>query len=401
MSKTLQIQPLLQKLIRAGIGKFRFLMATVGMGVAVLFILLAVQTFMNFDELLHGSKNKNETADFLVINKQITAATQGKKSLSAFSKAETDSLRMQPFVQKLGVLTSSNFSVNVSSYSDAIPFYTDAYFESVPDEFIDVQSESWKWQEGQKDLPVIIPTFFIDLYNTGMAMSQQNLPQLSLEALMVIPLKVTLRGKGEQVEMVGHIVGSSDRLNSILIPESFMQWANKLYGYSTETLNTRVVVKTNDPSDPALVKYLADRGWRTNTDKTRFSRVRVIVNWIVGIVGGIGLVMLLFGMLVFSLFIQLTIASSRTDIELLKTLGASPRQLQSFLMRQFMPVNGAVIVVVLLSLSAFQWILQRILSTQEMYISPFISLATLAATLLVMLLIWITNRSTVKKYLRS
>jgi hypothetical protein len=401
MAKTLHIQPLLQKLIRAGIGKFRFLMATVGMGVAVLFILLAVQTFMNFNELLHGSKNKNETADFLVINKQITAATQGKKSLSAFTKAETDSLQKQAFVEKLGVLTSSNFSVNVSSYSDAIPFYSDAYFESVPDEFIDVQSDSWKWQPGQKDLPVIIPTFFIDLYNTGMAMSQQNLPQLSLEALMMIPLKVTLRGNGGQIEMVGHIVGSSDRLNSILIPESFMQWANKSYGYSTDPLNTRVVIKTNDPSDPALVKYLEDRGWKTNSDKTRFSRVRVIVNWIVGIVGGIGLVMLLFGMLVFSLFIQLTIASSRTDIELLKTLGASPRQLQGFLMRQFMPVNGVVIVAVLLALSAFQWVLQKILSTQEMYISPFISIATLVATLLVMLLIWITNRSTVKKYLSS
>jgi len=374
-------------------------MATVGMGVAVLFILLAVQTFMNFYELLHGSNNKNETADFLVINKKVTA--QSNKALSAFTKAETDSLQQQPFVQKLGVLTSSNFAVNVSSYSDAIPFYSDAYFESVPDDFIDVQSDNWKWQAGQKDLPVIIPTFFIDLYNTGMAMSQQNLPQLSLEALMMIPLKVTLRGNGGEIEMVGHIVGSSDRLNSILIPETFMQWANKAYGYSTAPLNTRVVIKTNDPSDPTLVKYLEDRGWKTNTDKTRFSRIRVIVNWIVGIVGGIGLVMLLFGMLVFSLFIQLTIASSRTDIELLKNLGASPRQLQSFLMRQFMPVNGVVIVVVLLLLSALQWVLQKILSMQEMFISPFISIATIAATVLVMLLIWITNRSTVKKYLRS
>lgn len=401
MAKTLHIQPLLQKLIRAGIGKFRFLMATVGMGVAVLFILLAVQTFMNFNELLHGPKNKNETADFLVINKQITASTQGKKASIAFSLQEIDSLRKQPFVQKLGVLTSSNFSVNVSSYSDAIPFYSDAYFESVPDEFIDVQSESWKWQEGQKDLPVIIPTFFIDLYNTGMAMSQQNLPQLSLEALMVIPLKVTLRGNGESAEMVGHIVGSSDRLNSILIPESFMQWANKNYGYSSEPLTTRVVIKTDDPSNPVLAKYLADRGWKTNTDKTRFSRIRQIVNWIVGIVGGIGLVMLLFGMLVFSLFIQLTIASSRTDIELLKTLGASPRQLQSFLMRQFMPVNGVVIIAVLLVLSCVQFVLQKILTSQDMFISPFLSIATLSATILVILLIYMTNRSTVKRYLRS
>jgi len=137
------IQPLLKKLIRAGIGKVRFLMATIGMGVAMMFILLAVQTFMNFNELLHGKNNDNETADFLVINKQITGERQSNKALSAFTKAEADSLQAQPFVEKMGVLTASNFSVNVSSYSDAIPFYSDAYFESVPDEFIDVQTNSW------------------------------------------------------------------------------------------------------------------------------------------------------------------------------------------------------------------------------------------------------------------
>lgn len=395
------IQPLLKKLIRAGIGKVRFLMATIGMGVAMMFILLAVQTFMNFNELLHGKNNDNETADFLVINKQITGERQSNKALSAFTKAEADSLAAQPFVEKMGVLTASNFSVNVSSYSDAIPFYSDAYFESVPDEFIDVQTNSWQWQKGQRDLPVIIPTFFIDLYNTGMAMSQQNLPQLSIEALKVIPLKITISGKGSSAELVGHIVGTSDRLNSILIPQSCMDWANQLYGYSATPLTTRLVIKTNDPSNPDLVKYLADRGWRTNTDKTRFSKVRVIVNWIVGIVGGIGLVMLLFGMLVFSLFIQLTIASSRPDIELLKTIGTSPKALHSFLMQQFMPVNGVVMLTVLLLLSGIQYAMHHVLAAQQMNIAPFISLVTVAAMLLVMLLVWLTNRSTVRRYLRS
>ena len=398
---TPSIRPILRKLIRTGIGRFRFLMGTVGMGVAVLFILLAVQTFMNFNELLHGKQNANETADFLVINKEVTAATQGRKELSAFNEPELDSLRQQPFVEKLGTLTASNFNVNVSSYSDAIPFYTDAYFESVPDEFIDVTSEAWAWKPGQRDLPVIIPTFIIDLYNTGMAMSSQNFPQLSLEALKAIPLRVLLKGNGKEMEMVGHIVASSDRLNSILIPQSFMEAANRTLGYRTGAVTTRIVIKTKDPSDPQLVKYLADRGWRTNTDKTRFSKVRVIVNWIVGIVGGIGLVMLLFGMLVFSLFIQLTIASSKRDIELLKTLGASPRQLQAFLMQQFMPVNGVVMLAVVGGLSVIQWVLHRILLGQQMHIPPYVSVATLAAMILVLGLIWLTNRGTVRRYLKD
>ncbi len=395
------IQPLLRKLIRTGIGRFRFLMGTIGMGVAVFFILLAVQTFLNFNELLHGKRNENETADFLVINKEVTAARQTNKALSAFTTAEIDSLRQQPFAEKVGQLASSNFSVNVSSYSDAFPFYTDAYFESVPDEFIDVKSEAWKWAPGQRDLPVIIPSFFVDLYNTGMAMSQQNLPQLSMEALKLLPLRVAVKGQGREAEWVGHIVGASDRLNSILIPQSYMEWANQQFGYQQQKLATRIVLKTQDPSDPALVKYLADRSWRTNADKTRFSKVRTIVNWIVGIVGGIGVVMLLFGLLVFSLFIQLTIAASRPDIELLKTLGLSRQTLHRFLMQQFMPVHLVIMLAVLLALSGLQWALQSVLTGQGMHVAATINPYTVAASLLVLVLIWLTNRGTIRQYLRQ
>jgi hypothetical protein len=45
------------------------------------------------------------------------------------------------------------------------------------------------------------------------------------------------------------------------------------------------------------------------------------VNAVVAVTGGIGIVLLVFGLLVFSLFIQLTIASCKSDIELLQTLG--------------------------------------------------------------------------------
>jgi cell division protein FtsX len=72
-------------------------------------------------------------------------------------------------------------------------------------------------------------------------------------------------------------------------------------------------------------------------EKTRFSRIRKIVNGVVAVTGSIGLVLLLFGLLVFSLFIQLTIASCKTDIELLQTLGTSPKQLERFLLKQFLP----------------------------------------------------------------
>jgi hypothetical protein len=393
---------LLKKIIRSGVGRFRYIVAMLGMGTAVFFILLAVQTHANFNELLHGKRNENEAADFLVINKQVTSQTLGKKELSTFSAAEIDSLKKQSFAREVGVLSASNFSVSVESYTDALPFYSDAFFESVPDAFIDLKGkENWGWQPGQRDLPVIIPSFFLDLYNTGMAMTQAGLPQLSLDAVMAIPIKVSIRGNGRSQDFVGHVAGTTDRLNSILIPQSFMDWANANYGYRSAQQPARIVLKTLDPSNPALVKYLDDRDWNTNSDKTRLSKVRTIVNWIVGIVGGIGLVMLLFGLMVFSLFIQVTLASCRPDVELLQTLGASPAQLQRFLMRQFMPVNAAIVAVVLVLVVALQFVMHHTLQQAGMFVPLYISWATLLAAAATIAVFWVSNRRTIERFIRS
>jgi cell division protein FtsX len=76
--------------------------------------------------------------------------------------------------------------------------------------------------------------------------------------------------------------------------------------------------------------------------------VVVKISWITGVI------MLLFALLVFTLFIQLTIASCKEEIVLLITLGASPKQLRRFLMKQFFPVHILIIIVSLLIISGLQ-----------------------------------------------
>ena len=398
---SIQFNFLLKKIISSGIGQVRYWMAIAGMGVAVLFILIAVQIHANFNYLLHDKSNENENADFLVINKKVTPENQGQKEKSAFSEADISALKAQPFTQSIGKLSTTSFKVSVESYSDALPFYSDAYFESVPDEFIDVKSKEWKWEQGQQDVPVIIPSFFLDLYNTGMAMSLKQLPQLSLEAIMAIPIKITVQGNGQKGEFVGHVVGQTDRINSILIPQAFMDEANKTYGYRTAPLPTRLVVKIPDPSDPKLVQWLDSKGWKTNAEKTRFSNIRRIVNGVVAVSGGIGLMLLLFGLLVFSLFIQLTISSCQSDIELLQTLGASPGQLHRFLMKKFMPANIAIIVLATVVVAGLQWLIQAVLIHQNVHLRPLIALQTMLAAMLVLVVIWWVNKSTVSKFIKK
>lgn len=393
---------ILKKIIKSGVGRFRFVMATVGLAVALILILLAVQTHINFNDLLHGKYNENETVDFLVINKEVNKENQTQKAKNIFTEADINDIKKQPFAESIGVLTAANFSIGAESYSGELPFYSDIYFESVPDEFIDAKSKEWKWVEGQTDLPIIIPAFFLDLYNFGMAQSREELPQLSPSTVMTIPVKISIKGNNQDFVITGHVAGLSDRINSVLIPESFMKWANKRFGYAQQQQRiTRIVLKTKDPSDPRLVNYLNEKKLHTNTDKTRFSKARTAVNIIVNLLAGIGIVMLLFALLVFSLFIQITIASCKKEIELLITLGASPKKLGKFLMRQFFPSNLVIILLCIILIALLQYVAAIWLHSHSLYISKFINVFTAAAAFIVLATIWLVYKKSIKKYIMN
>ncbi len=389
------LHQLLRKIIKSGVGKPKFIMAGIGLAIALILILIAVQVQVNYNELLYGNTNQDSTANFLVINKKL----DGNKADNSMSTEELLKLKQQSFVQAIGQLTSSRFKVSAQSPSDRFPFYTDLFFESVPDSFIDVKSSDWKWMEGSNNIPLIVPNQFLDLYNFGFAPSQ-NLMQLTQSMVMAIPIIINIHYHGQTAQFTGRVVGFSDRIASVLVPQNFLDWANKQYGSAQQARPSRVVIQTTDPGNPELVKYLDDNGWATDADKTRFSKYRQIVNTIVNASWVTGAVMLLFALLVFTLFIQLTIASTKSEINLLITLGTSPKQLQKFLMKQFVPANVLITLFCLTFIAVTQWLLHGYLQKQNMHVSPWLSWYTIIAAAIILLVLWLVNRNTIKKYIR-
>lgn len=388
------LNQLLKKIIRTGVGRARFIMAGIGLTIAMLLILSAVQIQVNYNELLYGKSNQDSIANFLVVAKVIN----GNNRENVLSVAEVDKLKRQPFIEKVGLLTASRFKVSAQSPSDRFPFYTDMFFESVPDEFIDVKSEEWKWEEGSTTIPLIIPNQFLDLYNFGFAPSQ-NLMQLTQSMVMALPIILNVNFQGQPIRFTGKVVGFSDRISSVLVPQNFLEMANKQFGTQGDVRPSRVVIRTNDPGNPELVKYLKDNGLVTDADKTRFSQYRRIVNTVVNASWLTGAVMLLFALLVFSLFIQLTITSTRNEINLLVTIGASPKQLYRFLMKQFLPANIIITIACVATITILQYVLQAFLLRQNMYVSGWISWYTLTAAAVILVVLWIVNYSTIKKYI--
>ncbi len=392
-----ELDTLLKKLIRTGTGRVRFYMAVLGMSVAIFLILAAIQVQANYDELLNGKSNRDSIANFLVLNKFLTDQNIGKATLSNQEIAE---LKSQDFVESVGLLIPSRFKASIQSISDQFPFYTEISFESVPNEFIDVNSRDWKWDDKQNQVPIIMPGMFLDFYNFQFSFSQ-SLPQLTQDVVKMIVFRINLTGPNGTRSFNGRVVGFSDRISSLLVPQEFMDYGNKHFSNTKELKPSRVIIRTKDPGNPELVKFLNEKNLSTDTDKTRFSRYRQIVEMIVNISWVTGAIMLVFALLIFTLFIQLTFASCRDEIILLVTLGASPNQLHRFLIRQFFPINLIIISISLLSLSGLQLFLHRILVHQNITLSMYPSIYTVLVAAGIILLIWVVNRVTIKKLLSN
>lgn len=387
---------ILKKIIRTGVGKGRFLMAAVGLGIAMLLILLALQVHHNFNELLYGERNQNERADFLVINKTITNEMMGNNALSTFTPAEIDDFKKQPFVDDFGVITAGAY--NVKMVADQLGFSTELFFEAVPDSFIDVKTDQWKWQQGQQEVPVIVPSDFLDMFNFGFAMGN-NIPQFSEETVSSLTPGIVISQGMRSSQFNGRIVGFSDRISTVLVPLSFMEWANSVYGDGQTKPPSRVIIKTKDPSNPVLTDYLDQHGYSTNKEKTKYSKVRVIVQTIVSVVGFFGIILLMFALLVFSMFIQLVIASCKKEIRLLITLGAAPRQLQRYLLKQFVPLYVVIGLLALVLVAGLQWWAAGLLAKHQMFVPSLPGVITFAAAVAILVLVYLVNLFAVKKHI--
>ena len=123
------LNQLLKKLIRTSAGHTRFILAVVGLSVALLLILSAVQIQANYDQLLYGKTNQDSVANFLVINKAVNEKTVGATNLT---DAEIADLKKQSFVDAIGVLTPCHFKVEAQFLSDRLPISSDIFLKASP-----------------------------------------------------------------------------------------------------------------------------------------------------------------------------------------------------------------------------------------------------------------------------
>ena len=355
---------LLKKLLLRTQNSSRLWLAQAALFVGTVLLLLAVMIWWNFRELLYGSKQDDKLGStFLVIGKEVTNENMGKIRATVFTPADIDSLRHVSQVQEVGIMASNHFPV-YAMMGGNLAFATELPLESVPDNFIDKIPEGWQWKPGSNDLPIIVSNQFLYIYNYVLAPSQ-GLPQLSQSSIKAIGISIKAGLHERSETYIGHVVGFSDRINSVMVPQSFIDYGNERYGKPGLTFAPfRLILRTKDPSDKAFSDYIENHNYTTNSQNLMWSKVRSIVEVVSTATGVLSILLLGIGSLVFILFIELTIAKAGHSVTLLIQLGYSPQKLSSFMGKQFVPKIGMVVSGSMLAVCFVQLILAKVVARQ-------------------------------------
>lgn len=365
-----------------------------GLCIGSLLLFSSLQFYIDINHLIKERKPGKDGFTYISVTKEITNQNMGKDN--RFTTEDLDAIKSVPGVDDAAALISNQFRAKVSA-GNIIPFSTDLFLEAINDKFLDTLPANFKWAPGQYEVPIIMSSDFLEMYN--IFAPAQDLPQISGETAGSVNVQLECYGTNGISVFRGHIVGLSDRINSILVPESFLIWANKVFGHSENPPFSRIYIKTRDAGSVSLMNYIDAHHLHINKERNKAGRIKQVLQGVITGLGGFALLIVVLAILLFSFYIQLLISRSRENLKLLVMLGYDPVWLGKQVSRRWIP--GYVIIVLLALTGTFllHLIFRSVVMEGTERIGFFISIYTLALAAVIFAVCILVNNRLLKKEL--
>ena len=335
------------KLLRQHISKGQLIGFAIANLIGLTIVLLAVQFYRDVRPVFNDEESFIRK-DYLIVTRAVTGAGAMMGSNGEFSSADISDLEKQPWCRQVGEFLNSDFAIDARlGVGSGHAMRSQFFFEAIPDEFIDIDPDEWGFSTGKPEVPVIISRDYLSLYNFGFA-ATQGMPRISEGQAEMIPLEFTLSGNGLRDHMPGRIVGFSNRLNTVIVPEEFMLWANQRYGTGIAQQPQRLIVEVSSPGDVKIEQYMDEHHYEVAGDKMSSSKANYFLTVISGIVIAVGIIISLLSFFVLMLSIYLLLQKNTHKIQDLLLLGYSPNQVSKHYIMLVVVLNAAVLVLAII-----------------------------------------------------
>lgn len=291
--------------------------------VGAVIVLFGIQAYKDAAQVLK-SPDSVLSSNFIVVSKPVSAVNTLAGALGggprSFSQEEIGEIASMEGVTTVATFRTAQFGVYGGLSYGGFNFSTEMFVESVPDQFLDIDPKIWTATPDSKEIPVIIPQTYLNFYNYGFA-AARGTPQLGPELFALVPLRLSINGLEGRRSYTGRIVGLSDRLNSILVPEDFLIAANDRFAIEEPMAPTRVIIEAGSEASKPLMDYINKNGYVVDGGSEDAVRMLAIVRTIISIVVALGLLVSSLSFFLLLVSILLLIEKNRYKNDTLHQLG--------------------------------------------------------------------------------
>lgn len=367
---------MLRKLLFRHQDKTQLVIAIIGAFLGMTFLLTSIHYLIKVNEFGEGADILGPNT--IIVQKKVSSSNTLNIAKTDFTERELELLRQEPYILEVQPVVTNNFDVSFETADPHVPrFRSDVFIQTVDPDFLDVKSAKWKWEEGDTIVPIIMPRDFLVMLNTFMSAS--GIPQVSDELAMDIKFKFTLSNADSKEWINARIIGFTNEVSSILVPESFMNWANDKYGIDDNQRITQIMISGKESEFGLVEDMLKRKHLESKNAQMVVGRLKSMVGTLILVVLGISVIAVFVSGLVLIQYLQLLLSKNTYEVRTLLRLGYAPSLLTRHFFVYFTKVFGIIALLSVFAFVLFKFLLDKLFEEGGLYIGTTYTVTSVMA----------------------
>ncbi len=320
--------------------KTRLVLSVVGLFFSLIIISSVFQSFYDINYLLNENKSDDEF-EYLQISKEIGISTSLGLTSGSFSSSEINTIKSQDFIDDVGPLFSNDFRV----YGRFAGNSFDMFFTSVQDSFIDSDLSSFRWEKGDKIVPVILSNQFVTLLNHAVLPSQgrRPIPKIAIKQAIV---NLDLSKGSKLFKTKARVVGFSDRISSVLVPKSFLDFANQKLSGKIDSRVSMLILKVIDSRSKSLLKFLSQNDYEISGELPLVDNAKLILKIVTVVLFVFGSLLLILSISLNLSQLKLIVIENQDRLKMLILLGYSSKSIVNSILKLVVVLLITILLIV-------------------------------------------------------
>lgn len=342
----------------------------IGAFMGITFLVTSIHYLIKVNEFGEGADILGPNT--IIVQKKVSNSSSLNLTKTDFSESEIQKMKNEPFIEDVQPVISNNFDVSFETADPMVPrFRTDVFIQTIDPEFLDVKSDKWHWKEGDEFVPIVLPRDFLVMLNTFM--SAQGIPQVSDDLAKDVKFKFTLKNDTDKEWADARIIGFTNEVASILVPESFMKYGNDKYSTEKEKKITQIMIAGKESEFGRVEEMLNERGLESKNSQMVVGRLKSMVGTLFLVVLGISVIAVFVSGLVLIQYMQLLISRNAYEVRTLLRIGYPPKMLINYFFMYFVKIFGIIAASGIAVFFVFKFFLDEMFESGGLYIDTTLS----------------------------